>query len=154
MAKRFLETLGDAFEDSVLEDVIPVAGGKKRPQPKRKSGRSGRKKAILQALDEAFEVQISRQQQKPVQKGKKKKSFLQRLNDDFGEADLGELIPTSKSNEPSEEETAHRKALSRFTTSLDKSLLEKIRTYARDHDLRVSEVIQEAVKIYLEQEEE
>jgi len=37
---------------------------------------------------------------------------------------------------------------------LDNSLLEKIRTYARDHDLRVSDVIQEAVKIYLDQEEE
>lgn len=152
MAKRFLETLGDAFEDSVLEDVIPVAD-KKRPLTRKRSGRSGRKKGILQALDEAFEVQRSRQQQSPGRKGKKK-SFLQNLSDDFGKADLGELIPTPTSEKEAPEETARRKALSRFTTSLDQSLLEKIRAYARDHDLRVSDVIQEAVKIYLEQGEE
>ncbi len=148
MAKRFLESLGNAFDDDVLEDVIPVAGGG-RPLPKKKSGRSGRKKGILEALDEAFEVQRSRQKAKPGRKGKKK-GFLQNLNDDYGNTDLGELIPAAMSEDSSPEETARRKALSRFTTSLDKNLLEQIRNYAREHELRVSDVIQEAVKIYLE----
>jgi hypothetical protein len=150
MAKRFLETLGDAFDDSVLEDVIPVAEG--RPLPKRKKSRSGRKKGILRALDEAFEVQRNRQQQTPTRKGKKK-SFLQNLNDDFGETDLGGLVPSPAGNKETPDQKAHRKAISRFTTSLDQSLLEKIRGYARENDLRVSEVIQEAVKIYLEKGE-
>lgn len=151
MAKRFLETLGDAFEDSVLEDVIPVAD-RKRPVSKKKPARSRRKKAILEALDEAFEVQRSRQHPKPARKGKKK-SFLQNLSNDFGNADLGELIPKQTTGTETPDQTARRKALSRFTTSLDQSLLDKIRGYARDNDLRVSDVIQEAVKIYLGQEE-
>jgi len=147
MAKRFLETLGDAFEDNVLEDVIPVAGSEKRPTPKRKRGRSGRKKAILEALDEAFEVQRSKQQRKP-KKGRKK-SFLQQLNDDLGSPDLGELIPSKKNHELSEAEHTRRPALSRFPTSLHSDLLENIRSDVRPHSLRLREVLQEATTNHL-----
>jgi hypothetical protein len=151
MAKRFLESLGEAFEEDVLEEVIPATRRQKAP-PKKKPRKRGRKKAILQALDEAFESQRLKQAQSSSKKGGKK-SFLRNLNEELGSSDLEGLLPEPGAREHDFDSPASREALTRFTTSLDKDLLAEIRRYARTHQLRVRDVIQEALKIFLQQEE-
>lgn len=145
MAKRFLDTLDDSFDEGSLADLIP--GSRKAPTRRSspaRSGRSkseGRKKSFLTALEDV----------KPSPKNastSKKKSFLGALEEVFdgmNEAELDTLFPTSRE----EVKKPIQKQEARITTSIDSQLLSNIRKISREHKVPIKEVIQEALKLWL-----
>ena len=142
MAKRFLDTLEDTLGDEVLADLIP--GSSKPAARKRSSSRSsgsGRRKSFRAALEDV----------QPTAKKKgsgKKKSFLGALEEVFEGMDsqeLDQLFPTAHVKE----DEAKKKDESRITTSIDSKLLANIRKIAREHNVPLKEVVQEALRLYL-----
>ncbi len=148
MAKRFLETLGDAFDEQVLEDVIPVAKPRSKKPPKR-SRPSRKRKAFLEAIDEAFESQRRKMAATHKNKPKSgKKSFLNQIEDNLNEPTFEELMPLRPTKKPEDSPEV------RFTALLDSELYKRMKAYSREQGLSLREVVQEALGIFLLKEKE
>lgn len=147
MAKRFLDTLDDAFDDGALADLIPgkaAASPTRRKLPVRRKTSSGsRKKSFLSALDD-----VQPEKTKPRTSGKK--SFLGALEevfDEMNEGELDSLFPTPKSRNKKTAKAIEQEAM--ITTAIDKQLLASIRKIAREHQVPIKDVIQEALRMWI-----
>lgn len=147
MAKRFLDTLDDAFDDGALADLIPgkaSATPTRRKAPSRRKKSSGsRKKSFLSALDD-----VQPEKTKPKNSGKK--SFLGALEevfDEMNENELDTLFPTQKTRSRKPAKAKDKEAT--ITTAIDKQLLASIRKIAREHQVPIKDVIQEALRMWI-----
>ena len=146
MAKRFLDTLDDAFEEGALADLIPEKADppqRRKAPPRRKSASGGRKKSFLSALDDAQPDKT-----KPRRTGKK--SFLGALEEVFDEMDeqeLDSLFPVQNKSDKKSTRMQSQEAM--ITTSIDKQLLASIRKISREHQVPIKDVIQEALRMWI-----
>lgn len=146
MAKKFLDILGDAFEDETLEDVIPQ---RKKPVPKRK------KKRFIDVLGDSLP-----KEEAPLTTRKsassKPKSLLDTMEEALDNQVFDELFPmagrkprrrssTGKTTSPPPTNLE-----SRFSTMITTEVLQRARQIAESKGIRVKDVINTALKIYVE----
>jgi hypothetical protein len=147
LAKRFLDTLDDAFEDGALADLIPGKAStptRKKPPVPRKKGPRSRKKSFLSTLDNA-------QSPKTKSRGGGGKSFLGALEevfDEMNEKELDSLFPSPGTRNRKPANVQQQEAT--ITTAIDKQLLAAIRKIAREHQVPIKDVIQEALRLWID----
>jgi hypothetical protein len=165
MAKKFLETLGEAFSDDVLTDLIPTREQKpvrrKRSEPVRKPKKkksSGRGKRFTDQIDQQMK------ENRPVRKKsvrsstpkrKNRKSFLDTIEEAFDSKVFDEIIPDNPSWQRKRVDTPKqiKEAQERFSTMITKEVLDRAREIAKIKGIRVKDVINAALKYYIEKVE-
>lgn len=163
MAKKFLESMGgEAYGEDVLADLIPVRRSKTAPKqetkkvqkPRTEAKRSpgGRKKRFLDSIDK--QMQKSRPERKPANKGGRK-SFLDTIEEALDNNVFDDIIPekplwTKKQRPQSEAEK--REEMERFSTMITKEVLDRAREIAKQKGIRVKDVINTALRYYVEKE--
>ncbi|MEL7530359.1 MAG: hypothetical protein AAFN10_03585 [Bacteroidota bacterium] len=164
MAKKFLESMGgEAYGDDVLADLIPVRRSKSttpkpktnsnkpsRPETKRSSG--GRKKRFLDSIDK--QMQNSRPERKTTSKGGRK-SFLDTIEEALDNNVFDEIIPEKPlwaKKQKSQTEAQKREEMERFSTMITKEVLDRAREIAKQKGIRVKDVINTALRYYVEKE--
>ena len=152
MAKKFLDTLADAFDDEVLGEVIP------QQRKSRGSSRRG-KKSFLENLEKSLD---ETPREKPVRaKAKSKprrKSFLDTLEEALDSHAFDDVIPVEKprwKRKPSEvadDPFIPDEVESRFSTMITTEVLNRAREIAIAKGIRVKDVINIALSRYVEEE--
>ncbi len=140
MAKKFLDILADAHDDEELGSLIPH---QRKNAPKRKKEANApvrRKKRFRDSIDEAIPAE-------PRPKSNRR-SLLETLEEAFDGEVFDHLFP--KKPGLSEEET--RSLESRFSTMITTQVLARAKQIAEARGIRVKDVINTALKIYVEQE--
>lgn len=151
MAKRFLDTLDDAFEDDILQDVIPM----------RKGGGTRRKKSFLSSIQEkkspAKSNPAKNTSANPRGDAKKRrKSFLESIEDALENNAFDDIIPdnpTWKKNKrttSSHSDKEIKKLETRLSTSIPTNVLDRAKEIAKLKDLNLKDVINIALKWYVE----
>ncbi|WNJ21336.1 hypothetical protein [Pontibacter sp. G13] len=129
MAKKFLDILGEAFEEDVLDDVIPQNQTRK---PARQSN--------VSTLDVGKE-------------GSGSNSLLDTMEEALGNQVFDELFPSRSTWEAKKAGTFDpTKQESRFSTMITTEVLERARKIAIAKGIRVKDVINIALKVYVERE--
>ncbi|MEM7372064.1 MAG: hypothetical protein AAF587_25835 [Bacteroidota bacterium] len=145
MAKKFLDILGDAFEDEALEDVIPQ---RKKTVPKR------RKKRFIDVLGENLPEEetalINR-------KATSSNSLLDTMEEALDNQVFDELFPiANRKKTRNRRASANKQAAplthleSRFSTMITTEVLQRARQIAESKGIRVKDVINAALKLYIE----
>lgn len=165
MAKSFLDTLDDGYEDQFLSDLIPGRTAKKperasrsrmseKPTNSSKKTSRSRKKSFLRSIEENI-GESTPKRSKPVtaQKKAKRKSFLETIEEAYEDAAFDDLIPDRKwtKKERTDFNTDHdfeRK----FGTLVTPVVLKRVKEIASSKGVRVQDVIQRALERYLQQE--
>jgi hypothetical protein len=141
MAKKFLDVLGEAFEEDVLSDLIPSKNKAPAPQHTR------RKKRFVEKINETIP-----HDKNALSKGKTpKKSLLDTMEEALDNQVFDQIFPKSKSR-PSSGYKPSGKLESPFSTMITTEVLERARQIAISKGMRVKDVINMALKIYVEQE--
>ncbi|MEM6348520.1 MAG: hypothetical protein AAF927_31850 [Bacteroidota bacterium] len=164
MAKKFLESMGgEAYGDDVLADLIPLRRSKTttpktpaksnkttRPEAKRSSG--GRKKRFLDSIDK--QMQKSRPERKTSAKGGRK-SFLDTIEEALDNNVFDKIIPEkplwAKQKQP-QTAAQKREEMERFSTMITKEVLDRAREIAKQKGIRVKDVINTALRYYVDKE--
>lgn len=132
MAKKFLDVLGDAFEDDMLEDVIPASQrsrATKRDNPRRK-------KRFTESLKEEKKTPPRR------------KSLLDSMDDALDNNVFDTIFPSASQYK---DKNARRQQIeTRFSTMITTEVLEKARQIAISRGVRVKDVINKALEFYLD----
>ncbi|MEL6592154.1 MAG: hypothetical protein AAFQ87_09745 [Bacteroidota bacterium] len=163
MAKKFLESMGgEAYGDDVLADLIPVRKSSKPPQnrntksspPKRteaKRSSGGRKKRFLESIDK--QMQKSRPERKSSRGGRK--SFLDTIEEALDNNVFDDIIPEkpawAKGKKP-QSKSEEREEMERFSTMITKEVLDRAREIAKQKGIRVKDVINTALRYYVDKE--
>lgn len=134
MAKKFLDVLGEAFEEDVLDDVIPT---QKQPPSRR------RKKGFLDSLNKNHNPS-------PKKSSRKKKSLLDTMEEALDNQVFDQLFPDSRQRPKLTSKEANRATESPFSTMITTEVLDRARGIAREKGMRVKDVINIALKIYVE----
>ncbi|MEM6804235.1 MAG: hypothetical protein AAF696_22715 [Bacteroidota bacterium] len=143
MAKRFLETLGDSFEDDMLQDVIPMRKGKTKPK----------RKSFLDSLDKNSSNKKSSGKDSSNEPKKKRKSFLESIEDALENNAFDDIIPDNPSWRKNASVSAIKKSLeTRLSTSVTTNVLDRAKEIAKIKNLDLKEVINIALKWYVESE--
>lgn len=143
MAKRFLETLGDSFEDDMLQDVIPMRKAKSRPK----------RKSFLDTLDKSSANKKSPSKESAKETKKKRKSFLESIEDALENNAFDDIIPDNPSWRKNASVSALKKSLeTRLSTSVTTNVLDRAKEIAKMKNLDLKEVINIALKWYVESE--
>ena len=149
MAKKFLDILGDAFEDETLEEVIPQQ--RKKRAPKR------RKKRFVDVLGENIPEEESTLTDKRTSTNRKK-SLLDTMEEALDNQVFDELFPVARKRRPQRRRTSTSSPPanleSRFSTMITTEVLQRAREIAEAKGIRVKDVINAALKLYVEQEVE
>lgn len=148
MAKKFLDTLGDAFEDDMLQDVIPL----------RKGSTTRRKKSFLNSIQEkSHPTKNGSAKDKPANGKadlkKRRKSFLESIEDALENNAFDDIIPDNpawKKNKRAQGSKELSKLETRLSTSIPTNVLDRAREIAKMKELHLKEVINIALKWYVE----
>lgn len=143
MAKKFLDLLADAYEEEELHSVIPPKRARKRSAEPRKEAEGGRsrKKRFRESINDALPPEPS--------KGKGRRSLLQTMEAALESEAFDHIFP-SKANHNFDQEQAQLE--SRFSTMITTEVLTRARQIAELKGIRVKDVINTALRIYVEQE--
>jgi len=159
MAKKsFLDSIGDAFGDDVLLDVIPERKPRAKnskpasntPATKTPARRSNRKK-FTDSIDQRL------QESKPARTtGGKRKSFLDTIEEALDSNAFDDIIPKDrnwKKGSTKQRSTSKEDQLeSRFSTMITTEVLDRAKEIAKMKGIRVKDVINKALKLYLDTE--
>lgn len=137
MAKKFLDVLGEAFEEDVLDDVIPSQ--KQTPPTKRK------RKGFLDTLNKNHNPAQSK-------KGRRKKSLLDTMEEALDNQVFDQIFPDSRQRPKLSTKDVNRALESPFSTMITTEVLDRAREIARQKGMRVKDIINMALKIYIEKE--
>ncbi|MCI4671971.1 MAG: hypothetical protein MRZ79_27760 [Bacteroidia bacterium] len=139
MAKKFLDVLGEAFEEDMLDDVIP---NQKRIVPSRR-----KKKGFLDTLNKNHKTNSE------APKGnKKKKSLLDTMEEALDNQVFDQLFPDSRKRPKMTQKEINRAMESPFSTMITTEVLDRAREIARQKGIRVKDVINAALKLYVDKE--
>ena len=140
MAKRFLDTLGNAFEEDILEDVIP---SRKFTQDKnRRQTRSESKSKPVR----------KRTRRKSAPKKSTRKSFLQTLEDALDNHAFDDFIPENILADQGSLLSKDGRLESRLSTMITTDVLNRAREIAQNKGIRIKDVITIALKWYIDKE--
>lgn len=147
MAKKFLDILADAYEEDELDALIPAkrktADKKPRSENKGTQGGGGRRK-------KRFIDQINENLPPEPPKGKGRKSLLETMEEALDNQVFDEIFPRKPDSHSLDQE---QKALeSRFSTMITTEVLTRARQIAELKGIRVKDVINTALRIYVERE--
>lgn len=145
MAKKFLETLGDVFEDDMLQDVIPMRKGQK----------PAKRKNFLKALgDDNAKKKSSFTSSKNSDSKKRRKSFLESIEDALENNAFDDIIPNNPSWSQKRKDAAktNKEFETRLSTSIPTNVLDRAKEIAKLKQLNLKEVIHIALKWYVENE--
>ncbi|MEL6134136.1 MAG: hypothetical protein AAFR59_12305 [Bacteroidota bacterium] len=140
MAKKFLDVLGDAFEDDMLEDVIPT--NQRKRTKKRETPR--RNKSLLDAVDKG----LTSEGGKPVRKTKGK-SLLDSMDEALDNHVFDVIFPDAQTRKDSKGES-QKQLETRFSTMITTEVFEKAREIALAKGIRIKDVINKALEFYLD----
>ncbi|MEM6767513.1 MAG: hypothetical protein AAF824_07125 [Bacteroidota bacterium] len=151
MAKKFLDALEDAFEDDVLSDIIPSgyseqkkASGKKTITRNKPLSSSTRKKNLRNSLGDALNDLSNSRSSKGKSSGRK--SFLDTIEEALEDNAFDDIIPQKRqSRSPSAHELE-----SRFQTMITTDVLDRAKEIAISKGIRVKDVINIALKRYVD----
>lgn len=164
MAKKFLESLGEAFGEDVLVDLIPtreqrnkqVAQKKtttpSKPPAAKKSSRG--KKRFLDQIDQQMKAsRPERSPQKNHPKRSTRKSFLDTIEEALDSNIFDEIIPEKPAwqRAKGQKPASPKEVQERFSTMITKEVLDRAREIAKLKGIRVKEVINAALRYYLDQ---
>ncbi len=166
MAKSFLDTLDDAFDDHVLSDLIPDARKPKPAStPRSSSGKgktsSSRKKSFLSTIEENISEQSPKRVATPAPSGKpeekratsKRKSFLETIEEAYDQAAFDDIIPTrSWSRKEAQDFSPDKEFERQFGKILTPRVMTRVKEIADSKGIRVRDVIERALERYLQQE--
>lgn len=153
MAKKFLEKLGDSYEDDALLDIIPASRGPKQGTSRR--GNSPRRKSKLRnSIGEALEELPSGKKEKAPSTKQKRKSFLEAMEEAFEDNAFDDIIPKNRRPQKTDRLTKEEIKVieTRFSTTITTDILELARKIAIAKNIRVKDVINTALKKYVEEE--
>lgn len=141
MAKKFLDSLGDAFEDNMLVDVIPT----------RRSSRS-KKKNLLKPVVDTSDPPKKKRRTSNSRKTQRKKSFLDTIEDALDNNAFDDFLPADtswkgKGNSSTTKVSPNEKP---FSTMITAEVLDRAREIAIQKGIRVKDVINFALKRYVE----
>lgn len=139
MAKGFLETLGAAYDDHSLTDVIPVRRPKSRKPGAQRSGRKAvAEKPVTPEPADPKDRQHS---------ASRRKSFLGLLHDTFDQDNVEELIdlPLDLGGNKRSSTASN----SRIIVFIDQDIAEKAKALAKKRKTELRHVVEEALKQYL-----
>ena len=145
MAKKFLETLGDVFEDDMLQDVIPMRKGQK----------PAKRKNFLKALgDDNAKKKSSFTSSKNSDSKKRRKSFLESIEDALENNAFDDIIPNNPAWSQKRKDAAktNKEFETRLSTSIPTNVLDRAKEIAKLKQLNLKEVIHIALKWYVENE--
>ncbi|MEL6676586.1 MAG: hypothetical protein AAFR61_30530 [Bacteroidota bacterium] len=151
MAKKFLDRIGEAFDDSALEEVIPVRKQTPTPTPRRK-------KSFLDSVNQQQNRTSPTPKRKPTRKSSpRRKSFLETIEDALDSDAFDDIIPPNGQwKRKDREKVPSRKELdldeTRFSTMITTEVLQRAREIAELKGIRIKDVINKALKIYIEKE--
>lgn len=148
MAKKFLDTLDDAFEDDMLQDVIPM----------RKGNPTRRKKSFLDRIQDKNGTAKHTPAKNTASNGKadlkkRRKSFLESIEDALENNAFDDIIPDNpswKKNKKASTSKEMKKLETRLSTSIPTNVLDRAKEIARLKELHLKEVINIALKWYVE----
>jgi hypothetical protein len=139
MAKKFFDILSaDPYEEDVLDAIIPDKR-KKAAKSTRSRGSGRRKKRFIDSINENLP---------PEPKGSQRKSLLETMEEALDNQVFDEIFP--KRTPQSDEED--RQIESRFSTMITTDVLNRARQIANQKGIRVKDVINMALRIYVETE--
>lgn len=142
MAKKFLDLLADAYEEEELDQVIPTTqkSSGKKPRTTKSSGSSRRKKRFRDSITEALPPE-------PRKNGRK--SLLQTMEEALESEAFDNIFP----EKPHISRDKEQKDLEiRFSTMITSEVLNRARQIAEQKKIRVKDVINMALRMYVEQE--
>ncbi len=142
MAKKFLDLLADAYEEEELDQVIPTTqkSSGKKPRTTKSSGSSRRKKRFRDSITEALPPE-------PRKTGRK--SLLQTMEEALESEAFDNIFP----EKPHISRDKEQKDLEiRFSTMITSEVLNRARQIAEQKKIRVKDVINMALRMYVEQE--
>lgn len=136
MAKKFLDVIGDTLDDDDLTDIIPKA--RKKRSTSGSSSPSRKRKRLVDSINENI----------PAEETTRRKTLLETMEEAFDDAAFDGVFPTRKGAgsikpDPSLE--------SRFSTMITTQILEKARQIATKRGIRVKDVINTALRLYVDQ---
>lgn len=139
MAKKFLDILSaEAYDEDVLEGLIPNKP-KKAEKPARSGGSGRRKKRFIDSINESLP---------PEPKQNPRKSLLETMEEALDNQVFDEIFPKRTSQSDEED----RQLESRFSTMITTDVLNRARQIADQKGIRVKDVINTALRIYVENE--
>lgn len=155
MAKKFLDILGDAFEDDALADIIPAersrrrgAESEKESAPPKRKRTSQRRKRFVERMNESMPADP---QAKP-----QRKSLLDTMEEALDNQVFDDLFPKARPRRNRKPGGAipppDPNLESRFSTMITTQVLNRAREIAEAKGIRVKEVINAALQLYIEQE--
>ncbi|MDX2246194.1 MAG: hypothetical protein SF052_05440 [Bacteroidia bacterium] len=144
MAKKFLDRLGDAFEEDVLVDLIP----QKRPTA------PSRKKHFLGNIEENIPSPKKKSAPSRSSSSGKRKSFLDTIEEALDSNAFDEVIPIAPkwTRNPNPAQMEMPQIESPFSTMITNEALERAREIAIAKGIRIKDVINIALKMYIEKE--
>lgn len=150
MAKKFLDILSDAFEEDALTDIIPAERSRRKspPKPAAKRSRGGkRRKRFVERMNESLPAEAG-------EKTSQRKSLLDTMEEALDNQIFDDLFPaprrrTSKGALPPQDPNLE----SRFSTMITTEVLNRAREIAQHKGIRVKDVINAALKLYIDQED-
>lgn len=156
MAKKFLDILGDAYDEEALEDVIPK---RKKPAAKPKAKTSAKPKRRKKRFFDVLGANLPEEETSLTKKtGVKKtagssKSLLDTMEEALDNQVFDDLFPVaSKKPQSSRSSSPPSNLESRFSTMITTAVLQRAREIAQAKGVRVKEVINAALKLYIEKE--
>ena len=154
MAKKFLESLGDPFEDNVLTDLIPTRQEREKTKAQRtadnasqKRGGSRRKKRFAGRIGEALEGE------EPKVRRVNEKRFLETIEEALEDHAFDDLIPTRKKKPPRQTPNTPKteeEEQVRFSMMITTRILDRAREVAEQKGVRIKDVINIALQRYID----
>jgi hypothetical protein len=151
MAKRFLDILGDAFEDDVLTDLIP----KTQKAVPRSAPAVSKKKSFVETMKQSLPMEKSVQKPVSASSQPRRLTLLDAMEEALDSNLFDEIVPPASRNirkgqipdqfDPPQVEKP-------FHMMLTAEVLERAREIALAKGMRVKDVINAALKVYVEQE--
>ncbi|MEM6264862.1 MAG: hypothetical protein AAGI38_20280 [Bacteroidota bacterium] len=144
MAKRFLHTIGEAFEEDVLLDVIPH----KRPARRKRrlsQAPNPTTDATLGMIDEMSKGSRGISERKSTIK-KRKKGFLDAIGSAMEDPSLEQVAAR-----PPRRKTKSQSVETQLSLNVDAAIVRNMRKRAQQQGMSLKEAAQEAFKAYLEQ---
>lgn len=140
MAKKFLDILADAYEEDELGALIPDKRPKKANQPTRPRSGGRRKKRFIDSINESLPPEPTKAP---------RKSLLETMEEALDNQLFDEIFPHKRTPQTDEED---RQLESRFSTMITTDVLNRARQIAEQKGIRVKDVINTALRIYVEHE--
>lgn len=154
MAKKFLETLADPFEEELLTDIIPnqkrtAQKPGEKASPARRAGSSRRKKKFVGKIGEALGEQAA--QQLDLFQAEREKQVLEKIDEALAENAFDQLFPSRRLKRSGGKSTEEDLQV-RFSTMITARIFDRAKEIAQMKGIRVKDVINIALKKYVEME--